>query len=108
MFKVLFAVLMVLLFAPAALAIWEGGSTAEYNYNPFGENVVIETTEDFTLIFLILMVLILILYKGEVTIENLMKMNERIKTRKAIREKRKKIWKRIKKKDRAKSSKVKP
>lgn len=99
--KFMSAVVMVLLSAPAALAITEGGSTSEYNYNPFGESLVVETAEDFTLLFLIMMILILILYKGEVTIENLMKINERIKERKAIKDKRKKIWKRIREKNKA-------
>lgn len=98
MFKILSVFLMVLLFTPAAMALWEGSSTAEYNYNPFSESVVVENTEDFTLLFLIMMVLVLILYKGEVTIENLIKMNGRMKNRRAIREKRKRIWKRIREK----------
>lgn len=92
--RILPFIISLLLVSSPALAIMEGGSTAEYNYNPFGE-VVVETGEDFTLLFLILLVLVLILYKGEVTLENLVKMNERIKVRRAIKKKRKRILKRI-------------
>ena len=100
MSKLLPFIISLILISSPVLALWQGGSTAEYNYNPFGE-VAVETGEDFTLLFLIMMVLILILYKGEVTLENLIKIKERRKERVAIKKKRKMILKRIKDKKKA-------
>ena len=57
---------------------------------------IVENEWDFTMLVLILAVLVLILYKGETTLENLKKMNERRLKRKRIKRERKRIKKLLK------------
>ncbi len=101
MFKKFLPLLLILiLLSPyPVMALLSGGSTESYNYNPFEEEVMVETTEDFTLLVLILVILVLILYKGEITLENIMKINHRRRIKKIIKNKRKSVRKRIKEKE---------
>ena len=93
--------LFVLLLPAFATAIME---TDSYNYDPFFDNnnegIEIESTEDFVVISLILVVLLLILYKGEMTLENIVKINQRRRikkiNKKEIKAKRKDLKKKIK------------
>ena len=94
--KILFVAF--LLFSPnLVLAVYEGGTTP-YNYNPFYENtIIVESSWDLVLMILTVTILVLILYKGETTLENLKKINERRLKRKRIKKERKKIKKMLKK-----------
>ncbi len=66
----LFLALLLPVFA-AAVMDEHISKTEDYNYNPFGEEKVeVETPQDFTVLILILVVLMLILYKGEKTLEH--------------------------------------
>ena len=100
MIKKLFVLLWLVAFSHTALAY--NGTNGEYfsktawsSYNPFYENTVVENSGSLVMLFLIMVVLILILYKGEITIENIKKMNER---RLRIKKEKKKIKKLLKSK----------
>jgi hypothetical protein len=95
---ILLTIALIIAISPVALAFWTGGSTDTYNYNPFEEEVGVESTQDFTMLLLILIILVMILYKGEVTLENLIKIKQRRIRRKLTKKKKKSVKKRVKKK----------
>ena len=106
--KFLPLLLILILLSPyPVIALFNGGSTSTHNYNPFEEEVIVESTKDFTLLILILVVLVLILYKGEITLENIIKINQRRRIKKIIKNKRKAVRKRIKKKEKKLKKKLK-
>ena len=62
----------------------EISETIPYEYNSFQENSVeVENGWDMAMLFVILAILILILYKGETTLENLKKMHHKRKKKKS-------------------------
>ena len=93
--KILLLLITFLIFPYITKAVME---TESYNYNPFEERTVkIEGVDDFTVMLLILVILVMILYKGETTLENLKKINERRLKRKRIKKEQKRIKKMLKK-----------